>query len=88
MTADLENDPTVGLRRRMLTNGTVKQALEKNRGETWNTEALTSDFEVLAYAAPFVVVKRRRDGLMGSLMFTHQPRVYFGFVSYDEDDGT
>jgi hypothetical protein len=45
---------------------------------------MTRDFEVLGFAAPFAVVRRRSDGQRGSLEFIHSPRVYFGFVP---DDG-
>ena len=48
-------------------------------GQTWDTTALQEDFEVLGFAAPFVVVRRKTDGVKGSLEFTHNPRVYFGF---------
>lgn len=46
---------------------------------TWDTDQLRQDFEVLGFAAPFVVVRRRADGAKGSLEFTHNPRVYFGW---------
>ena len=29
--------------------------------------------------APLVVVRRKSDGVKGSLMFQHSPRFYFGF---------
>jgi hypothetical protein len=45
----------------------------------WDTGKLQEDFEVLGFEAPFVVVRRRADGVKGSLMFTHQPRFYFGW---------
>jgi hypothetical protein len=48
---------------------------------TWDTDALRLEFEVLGFAAPFVVVRRRSDGQKGSLEFTHSPRVYFNFVA-------
>ena len=48
-------------------------------GQTWTTEQLRADFAVEGFAAPFVVVRRRSDGVRGSLMFRHSPRVYFGF---------
>lgn len=48
-------------------------------GPTWDTKQLQEDFEVLGFAAPYVVVKRRSDGVKGTLMFTHSPRVYFKF---------
>lgn len=49
-------------------------------GQTWTKEELERDFEVMGFAAPFVVVKRRSDGVEGSLEFKHgPPRVYFSF---------
>jgi hypothetical protein len=45
----------------------------------WATAELQADFEILGFAAPFAVVKRRSDGATGSLEFTHSPRVYFGW---------
>ena len=30
---------------------------------------------------PFVVVRRKADGVKGSLMFQNSPRFYFGFQS-------
>jgi hypothetical protein len=41
---------------------------------------MTRDFQVVGYAAPFVVVRRRSDGQLGTLEFTHSPRTYFGFM--------
>ncbi len=48
-------------------------------GQRWDTEALQRDFDVVGFQAPFVVVRRRSDGARGSLEFTHNPRVYFGW---------
>lgn len=48
-------------------------------GQTWTTEQLQEDFAVEGFAAPFVVVRRKSDGVKGTLEFTHSPRVYFGF---------
>jgi hypothetical protein len=45
----------------------------------WDTKQLQVDFEVLAFAAPFVVVRRRSDGVKGTLQFNHRPRIYWGF---------
>ena len=49
------------------------------RGRTWDTAALQRDFEVLGFAAHFVVVRGRNDRKLGSLEFTPSPRVYFGW---------
>lgn len=72
-------DPTEDLRRQMLTTGQPARDLAADQGQRWNTEELQRDFEVLGFQAPFVVVRRRSDGVMGSLEFTHSPRVYFGW---------
>ena len=53
--------------------------LAAGQGQTWDTAALQRDFEVTGFAAPFVVVRRRSDGAVGSLEFTHSPRTYFGW---------
>ncbi|WKW87104.1 hypothetical protein SEA_NICOLE72_67 [Microbacterium phage Nicole72] len=45
----------------------------------WDTDALREDFEVLAFLAPLVVVRRRADGVEGTLEFEHAPRRYFNF---------
>lgn len=46
----------------------------------WNTAEMCEEFEVQEFAAPFCIVKRKRDGVRGSLAFTHRPRWYFDFV--------
>lgn len=48
-------------------------------GQRWTTAELQRDFEVTGFAAPFVVVRRKSDGQLGSLEFTNCPRVYFGW---------
>jgi len=45
----------------------------------WDTATLRRDYEVLGFAAPYVVVRRRSDGAKGTLQFNHSPRVYFNF---------
>jgi hypothetical protein len=57
-----------------------RQQLEGLHGQVWDTEELTRDFQVLGYLAPFVVVRRRSDGVKGSLEFQHDPRFYFNFA--------
>lgn len=56
-----------------------REALEAKYGQVWTTSELSSEFEVLGFMAPLVVVKRRSDGVKGSLMFQHSPRFYFKF---------
>jgi uncharacterized protein Usg len=52
--------------------------------QTWDTGQLASDFDVLQFAAPFVIARRKLDGKVGSLEFTHHPRVYFGWREHQE----
>ena len=49
-------------------------------GQLWDTQELQDEFNVLGFAAPFVVVVRKSDGVRGTLTFTHSPRVYFDFT--------
>jgi hypothetical protein len=36
---------------------------------------------IIAFLAPLVVVRRKADGVKGSLEFQHRPRLYFNFVA-------
>jgi hypothetical protein len=56
-----------------------REALVAENGQVWDTQELGRDFDVLGFAAPLVVVKRRSDGVRGSLFFQHHPRLYYGF---------
>jgi hypothetical protein len=76
-------DPTEAIRRSRLAEINAhpadRQELETQHGQVWDTNELARDFEVVGFAAPLVVVKRRSDGALGSLEFQHDPRLYFGF---------
>jgi hypothetical protein len=61
-----------------------REALEARYGQVWDTEQLARDFEVIGFMAPLVVVRRRSDGVKGSLEFQHHPRLYFDFVPHRE----
>lgn len=74
------SDPTEPIRRQMLREGQPARELAADQGQKWTTDEMQRDFEVIGFAAPFVVVRRRSDGVKGSLEFTHSPRTYFGFV--------
>jgi len=50
----------------------------------WNTQELQRDFEVIGFMAPFVVVRRRSDGVRGSLQFDHSPLRYFNWTPEGE----
>ncbi len=77
------SDPTEPLRRERLAEINAepgsREALEAQYGQVWDTGELTTDYQVLGFSAPLVVVKRRSDGVRGSLEFQHSPRFYFSF---------
>jgi len=79
----MSTDPTEPIRRQRLAEINAepgsREAIEANYGQVWDTDALRRDFEVLGFAAPLVVVRRRCDGVRGSLEFQHHPRLYFNF---------
>ena len=60
-------------------NAEARQQLLARHAEVWDTEELARDFELIGFAAPYVVVRRKADGEMGSLEFQHHPRFYFNF---------
>jgi len=61
-----------------------REALEAEYGRVWTTTELSEDFEVIGFAAPLVVVRRKLDGSKGSLEFQHNPRFYFNFVAHKD----
>jgi hypothetical protein len=77
------SDPTEPIRRELLAEINAvpgsREALEAEHGKVWDTKQLGEDFEVIGFAAPLVVVRRKADGVKGSLFFQHNPRFYFGF---------
>lgn len=77
------SDPTEAVRRELVAQINAepgsREALEASHGQVWDTNQLCKDFEVLGFMAPVVVVRRRSDGVKGSLFFQHNPRFYFDF---------
>ena len=77
-------DPTEAIRRERLAEINAepgsREALEARHGQVWDTGQLAQDFEVIGFLAPLAVVRRRADGVKGSLEFQHRPRLYFNFV--------
>jgi len=71
-------DSTEDLRREMI-EMSYPQAVSEKATQRWNTLELQRDFIVHSFSAPFVIVTRKRDNAIGSMMFTHSPREYFDF---------
>jgi len=62
-----------------------RESLEELTGDrVWDTKELQEDFVVRQFAAPFVVVMRKVDKVIGSLEFQHSPRFYFSFEPTQE----
>jgi hypothetical protein len=81
------SDPTEAIRCERLAEINAEpgsqEALEAEYGQVWDTEQLTREFEVIGFMAPLVVVRRRSDGVKGSLEFQHgPPRLYFNFAPH------
>ena len=76
-------DQTEDIRKQMLVEINAepgsREYLEAKHGQVWSTSELSEDFDVLGFMAPMVVVRRKSDGVKGSLMFQASPRFYFGF---------
>ena len=77
-------DKTEEIRREMVqeinANPGSREALEAEFGQVWDTGELSQDFTVEGFMAPFVVAKRKSDGVRGSLEFQHSPRFYYSFI--------
>jgi hypothetical protein len=76
-------DPTEDARRVLVavinSQAAERASLEERYGQVWDTPQLANDFEVLGFAAPLVVVRRKADDKLGSLYFQANPRYYFAF---------
>jgi hypothetical protein len=74
----MTDDPTENLRMAMIASGHPERAAaEAERKLT--TDELRAEYDVLGFLAPIVVVRRKSDGVKGSMEFTHNPRFYFNF---------
>ena len=72
------HDPTESARKELLetTEQGSREYLTAQYGQTWNTQELQSEFQVLSFLSPFVVAIKRNTQEKGSLQFQHDPRIY------------
>jgi len=81
-------DPTEEIRHQHLAEINAdpdsREALQAKHGQVYSTEELAEHFEVVGFQAPYVVVRRRSDGALGSLAFQHAPRYYFNFQPHNK----
>ena len=67
------------MRREMIETGQPERDLAEAT-QRWSSHRMAAEFTVISFAAPFVMVRRKSDGMLGTLEFTHLPRWYFNFV--------
>ncbi len=77
------SDPTETIRRELVAEINAepgsREYLEAQHGQVWDTNQLQEDFDVLGFMAPIIAVRRKTDGVKGSLFFQHGPRFYYSF---------
>ena len=67
------------MRLAQLNPGAGRADLERRHGTVMDHTELAAAFTVVGFMAPFVVVRRKTDGVTGSLEFQHTPRFYFNW---------
>lgn len=70
-------DKTEGIRRAMVY--AINSGQVQPEGQEWTSDQLREEFEVIGFLAPYVVVVNKATGKKGSLLFRHEPRIYFGY---------
>lgn len=56
-----------------------RKYFEETYGQVWDTTQLQQDFIVHGFLAPFVSVTKKETNEKGTLMFSHNPRYYYGW---------
>src|SRR6185437_7195590 len=69
---EIMTDTTETIRRELVKEINAKpdsrEALVAHHGRVWDTVQLREEFEVIGFAAPLVVVRRKADGQKGTMM--------------------
>lgn len=80
----MTEDPTESIRRtwteRINSEESERAGLEEVHGQVWDTDQLKEDFQVEGFMAPLVIAKDKKTGNVGTLMFQHSPRFYWGWT--------
>lgn len=76
-------DETEDIRRELVKNQIPEERslLEEEYGKdnVWDTDEMVNDFDVKGFMAPFVVVTRKTDSVVGTLEFQDMPRYYYNW---------
>lgn len=78
---DVTEEPRRAMVAAINSNPGERAALEEKYGEIYDTEEMSKLFEVEGFMAPFTIVRRKEDGVKGTMMFQHMPRYYFNFTA-------
>ncbi len=57
-----------------------KERLEKQYKEVMTTDEAREKYEFTGFCMGLALVKRKSDGVTGTLDFTHSPRFYYQFI--------
>ena len=57
----------------------TRAQLEATAGPVWDEREVELEFDICGFTPPFVLVVRKSDGLLGSLVFQRNPLLYWGF---------
>ena len=63
-----------------------REELEAEHGKVWNTNEVTTDFDITGFLAPRCAAIHKETGIKGTLRFTHSPRFYFDFRPASENE--
>ena len=78
---DVTEEPRRAMVAAINSNPGERAVLEEKYGEIYDTEEMSKLFEVEGFMAPFTIVRRKEDGVKGTMMFQHMPRYYFNFTA-------
>ncbi|MGA2033218.1 MAG: hypothetical protein ABSG68_13250 [Thermoguttaceae bacterium] len=62
---------------RLLSQPRTREELKAVFRQVWDERQLAEDFEVLGFIDEAMEVRRKSDGLVGSLSYQDSPRFYF-----------
>ncbi len=57
----------------------TKEELERLYGRVWSQQEIAREFIITSIVGLTVIVRRKADGVVGSLDFQNEPRLYYNF---------
>ncbi len=65
---------------RIIPPSKTRAELEREHGRTWDVQELAHDFVITSIIGTTVVVRRKSDGVVGTLSYQSNPSLYFNFI--------